>query len=235
MNEDKTSPTVGVIGGMGPAAAIDFMHKVVALTPAERDEQHVHMILDNDPTVPSRQDALLAGGEDPGPAIAAIGQRLEVAGADFLVMVCNTAHAFVGPLQSRVRIPLVSIIDVTVDACRGFKRVGVLATDGCIRSRIYQDAMERNDVECVLPTDAEIVQLTAVIAAVKAGNLGDAVVQGTVQVANALVERGAEAIVVGCTEISLFLEPGTLTVPLLSSTDLLAEYVVTRCSETRQA
>ena len=111
--------TVGVLGGMGPDATVDFMSKVIAATPAEKDQDHLRMLVDSNPHVPNRQEALLRGGEDPGPVLAAMAKGLQAAGADFLVMPCNTAHAFKDAIIEAVDIPLVSIIDVSVDACAG--------------------------------------------------------------------------------------------------------------------
>ncbi len=88
------SKVVGVLGGMGPEATVDFMARVIALTPTRTDEDHVRMIVDNNPHIPSRQTALLDDGEEPGPVIAAMAAGLETAGADFLVMPCNTAHVY---------------------------------------------------------------------------------------------------------------------------------------------
>ncbi len=85
------SRTVGVLGGMGPDATVDFMAKVIALTPATKDQDHIRMIIDHNPKVPNRQTAILDNGEDPGPDLAATATRLDTAGADFLVIPCNTA------------------------------------------------------------------------------------------------------------------------------------------------
>ncbi|MGY9013879.1 MAG: aspartate/glutamate racemase family protein, partial [Rhodospirillales bacterium] len=87
--------TVGVIGGMGPEATVELMSRIIAKTPANDDVDHIHMIVDNDPKIPSRIKALLEGtGEDPGPYIANMARKLQTAGADFLVMPCNTAHLY---------------------------------------------------------------------------------------------------------------------------------------------
>ena len=215
--------TAGVLGGMGPDATVDFMAKVIAATSAETDQDHARMLVDHNPKVPDRQAALLANGEDPGPVLAAMAKGLQNAGADFLVMPCNTAHAFASDIRAAVSIPLVSIIDVTVDACRSKGAVGVLATDGCLNTGIYQDALQQANIECVLPTADETAELMRLIAAIKAGDRGEAVASGMRDVANAQVAKGARAIIAGCTEIPLVLTDDLLEVPLVSSTDVLAE------------
>lgn len=217
---------VGVLGGMGPDATADFMSRVIRATPAEKDQDHLRMLVDNNPHVPNRQEALLRGGEDPGPTLAAMARGLEAAGADFLVMPCNTAHAFVHAITEAVDIPLVSIIDATVDACGDAGMIGVLATDGCLASGVFQEALADRGRVAVLPDDAEMDALMGLIRRIKAGDTDSDVVVGMRAIAKALAFRGAEVIVAGCTEIPLVLDQGMLDVPLVSSTDALAQATV---------
>ena len=218
--------TVGVLGGMGPDATVDFMSKVIAATPAEKDQDHLRLLVDSNPHVPNRQEALLRGGEDPGPALAAMAKGLEAAGADFLVMPCNTAHAFRGAIVEAVEIPLVSIIDVSVDACEGATAVGILATDGCIASGVFQEAFASRGQVTVLPDEGELQELMRLVTRIKAGDQGADVSAGMRSLADALVARGAQTIIAGCTEIPLVLKPEVLDVPLVSSTDVLAAATV---------
>jgi aspartate racemase len=115
---------------MGPEATVDFMAAVIAFPPAETDQDHVHMIVDNDPTIPARQEAILRAGADPGSAMAAMAKRLRDAGTDFLVIPCNTTYAFASQVTAALDIPLLSIIDVSVAACGVFDKLGPLATEG---------------------------------------------------------------------------------------------------------
>ena len=215
--------TVGVLGGMGPDATADFMSRVIRATPAVKDQDHLRMLVDNNPHVPNRQDALLRGGEDPGPALASMAMGLAAAGADFLVMPCNTAHAFARAITAAVDIPLLSIIDVTVEACGDAAAIGVLATDGCIKSGVFQEALAGREV---LPSDAETVELMSLITRIKAGDTGSEVAESMRELARALVARGAEVIIAGCTEIPLVLDADRVDVPLVSSTDALARATV---------
>jgi aspartate racemase len=221
---------VGVLGGMGPDATVDFMAKVIALTPADKDQDHVRMIIDHNPTVPNRQSAILDDGEDPRPAIAAMAMRLETAGADFLVIPCNTAYVFQDSILDAVGIPLVSIIDETIAAIAalspGADTVGVLATDGCLKANIYQSALRDNELQSVLPSHEESAQLMDLIGKTKAGDQGEAVSGAMQELASALVSRGAQAIIAGCTEIPLVLDETMISVPLISSTDVLAQRTV---------
>ena len=218
--------TVGVLGGLGPDATVDFMSRVIELTPADKDQDHIPMIVDHNPSVPNRQAAILKDGESPGPLLAEMARRLQDAGADFLVIVCNSAHAFTADLEAATSIPLLSIIDVTADACEPYDAVAVLATDGCIASGVYQQALERRGINVVLPDADELAELMRLINAIKAGDQGEQVTSAMQAVARAQVAKGAKAIVAGCTEIPLVLRDGALDVPVVSSTDVLAAATV---------
>ncbi len=217
---------VGVLGGMGPEATVDFMSRVIRLTPADRDQDHLRMLVDSNPHVPNRQDALLRDGEDPGPALAAMARGLETAGADFLVMPCNTAHAFSDAIEAAVSIPLVSIIDVTVEACGRAAKVGVLATDGCLASGVFQQVLAERGKDAILPDAVETEALMRLVTRIKAGDTGADIADGMRNLAQALVARGAGVIIAGCTEIPLVLDAGMLGVPLVSSTEALARATV---------
>jgi aspartate racemase len=227
MNKSKT---VGVLGGMGPDATVDFMAKVISLTSADKDQDHLHMLIDHNPTVPNRQTFILGGDEDPGPAMAAMARRLEAAGADFLVIPCNTAYAFQKSILDVVSIPLISIIDESIDAigekAPDAKAVGLLATNGCLQAGVYQSAMAAKDLVAVMPEGDELEQLMILVNGIKAGHKGSDVSASMRKLAQALVDRGAAAIIAGCTEIPLVLDDSMLEVPLISSTDVLAQRTV---------
>src|SRR5262245_56844098 len=103
--------TIGVIGGMGPAATLAFFGKLLEATHAERDQDHLRVLIDNNPRVPDRNAAIAGRGPSPGPQLAESARGLELAGADFLVIACNTAHAFASEIEAAVAIPLMSMID----------------------------------------------------------------------------------------------------------------------------
>ena len=222
----------GVLGGMGPEATVDFMAKVIALTAGDKDQDHIPMLVDHNPAVPNRQDAILGDGEDPGPAMAAMARRLEAAGADFLVIPCNTAYVFQQSIIDAVDIPLVSIIDETIaelpDNCGA---VGLLATDGCLKAGVYQRGLAERGFEAIEPTGEDMDELMRTVYAIKAGDTGPAVAESMRLLANTLVAQGASAIIAGCTEIPLVLNESMLDVPLLCSTDILAARTVQLATE----
>jgi aspartate racemase len=211
---------------MGPDATVDFMAKVIAMTDAGCDQEHVRMLVDHNPHVPNRQEAILADGEDPGPALAAMAAGLEARCADFLVIPCNTAYVFEDAILAATNIPLISIITESVAAVRsiapGSNSVGLLATDGCLRAGIYQSGVESSGMTIVMPTAEELDEIMILIRVVKAGKQDSETTAAMKKLAAALVSRGAEAIIAGCTEIPLVLGAGDTSVPLVSSTDALA-------------
>ncbi len=190
------------------------------------------MLVDHNPAVPNRQDAILGDGEDPGPAMAAMARRLEAAGADFLVIPCNTAYVFQQSIIDAVDIPLVSIIDETIaelpDNCGA---VGLLATDGCLKAGVYQRGLAERGFEAIEPTGEDMDELMRTVYAIKAGDTGPAVAESMRLLANTLVAQGASAIIAGCTEIPLVLNESMLDVPLLCSTDILAARTVQLATE----
>ena len=225
----STERIAGVMGGLGPEATVDFMARVLALTPAEKDQDHIHLLVDQNPGVPNRQEAILRGAEDPAPALAAMARRLEAAGADFIVMPCNAAHAFQPAIEAAITVPFISIVDVTVEAVRHHGRsVGLMATPAGIAGGTYQAAMRAvagNDALLVFD-DAEREAFMSLVYAIKAGDRGPDVASGMRALATALVSRGADVLIAGCTEIPLVLGPGDIDVPLVVSTDELARRTI---------
>jgi len=229
-----TRPLVGVIGGVGPLATAYFLGKVVRLTVAERDQDHVDMIVFDHASIPDRTAFIVgASPEDPGPVMADDARRLAAFGADFLVVPCNTAHNFTDQVVAAVDIPVVSIIDETVREAEarvaGLSAVGLLATTGTAASGVYQRALEARGIRCLLPDDADqAVVMSVIYDQVKAGLRGD--VDAIRGVADRLVGAGAQAVLLGCTELSVVAEDeGLLADPLyVDSLDVLARATIER-------
>lgn len=202
---------IGVLGGMGPLATVDFMKKIIDATPAAGDQSHVPVLAHNDPRIPDRSDAILGKGPSPLPALLRGVQTLAAAGARCIAVPCNTAHHWHAELAAQSPVPLLHIADAVSDAvrARGARRIGLLATDGTLQAGIYQRRIDMPDIAWLTPDAAEQKQVMAGIRAVKAGELA----QGRLlleAVARALLARGAEVIVLACTEIPLALESGAI-------------------------
>lgn len=213
---------------MGPQATVDFMARVIAATGATSDQEHIHMIVDHNPQVPNRHAAIAGTAPSIGPDLAAMAQRLEGAGADFLVMVCNTAHAFTDDIRAAVSIPFVSIIDVVMEALprHPARRVGLMAAQGCLQARLYQDALQLAGHEAVLWTDGELARFMDIIYRIKSGDRAVDIAPGLRRLAAELEFRGADILVAGCTEVPMFLSHSDTTAPMLSSTDLLVRRTI---------
>lgn len=234
-----TSPSpspglVGVLGGMGPLATVDFMQKLVAATPATRDQEHVPALISCIPQIPDRTQAFQGKGESPLPALIACAKRLEAAGVGIIVIPCNTAHLWFEEIQAQLTIPLLHIVDATLKkaaaATGEAPRFGLLATEATMASGLYmrRPACATNGklVQWLLPTAMEIRDwITPGIAAVKAGKLD----QGRgllVQAAHALHGRGAAAVVLGCTEIPVVLNDENSPLATIDATAALAQSAV---------
>ena len=218
--------TLGVLGGMGPAATLDFLAKLQRATPAVVDQDHLRVLVDLNPKVPDRNAALAGTGRSPGPVLAAMAAGLERAGADGLVMVCNSAHAFTGDIRAAlIRTPLIGIIEQTVTAVRRehpqVRRVGLLAAAACLDARLYQDAFEAAGVAVTAPEGELRARFMALLYRIKAAELGSAARADMAAIAQTLIDQGAELIVSGCTEVPLVLGSADLQAPLVDSTDVL--------------
>jgi len=222
--------TVGVLGGMGPLATVDFMGKVIKRTPARCDQEHVPMLVHSVPQIPDRTAAILRGGEDPLPHLVRGAQKLESIGADFIAIPCNTAHNWHKGIQDSVKIPVLHIVDAAVDDIheRGIEngRIGILATEGTIAANVYSDRLKTHGYTPVIPNAAEQKVVSDGIAAVKAGDLekGRTHLKG---IAKHLLDDGAKAIILGCTEIPVALEKEpTILEHSIDATDALARKTV---------
>jgi len=223
---DQSRKIAGVMGGMGPDATVDFMARVLAMTDSGRDQDHVHMIVDQDPTVPNRQTAIDGGVDDVTPKLAEMAMRLERAGADFLVLVCNTAHVFLSGVREETSIPFISIIEESISevdrVAPGARTIGVMATHGCLDTGIYQDAIVRSGREAVIPDESGRAELMRLINAIKAGDKSADIAAGMEAIAQSLVNDGADVIIGGCTEIPIVFEGDDFAVPVIASTNVLA-------------
>jgi aspartate racemase len=220
--------TVGVIGGLGPAATLDFFDRILKRTKALRDQDHLRLIIDNNTKLPDRNVAARGEGPAPGAAIAAAAKGLETAGADFIVMACNTAHAYEPDIRAAIDVPFLSMIDETVKAAAELRpeHVGVLAADGCLSANLYQDGLKKAGVKTILlPPDSQR-SFMELIYRIKAGDTGETVRRSMAVLAKKLEAQGAEVIIAGCTEVPLVLTQDDVEAELISSTDVLVEKTI---------
>jgi aspartate racemase len=199
---------IGVVGGVGPAATVDFMHKIVRNTPATRDQDHIKVLVEQNPQIPDRTESLIGEGQDPTLSLYATCKKLEAGDADIIAIPCNTAHAFVDRIQPFLNVPIVNMLTVTVDYLRttfpALREVGLLATSGTIASGVYQHALEAAGLVQVVPGPALQARVMYAIygpRGVKAGYTSGECMEDIAAAVDALIERGVEVIILGCTAV----------------------------------
>ena len=222
---------VGIIGGMGPEATVDLMARIIKVTPAVDDVDHIRMIVDNNPKVPSRIKALIDGnGESPIPYLQEMARRLESWGVDFLAMPCNTAHHYHPDIQKAVTIKVLNMIDLTVESVieqyPDLKCAGLLASTAVIRLKLFERPFTAKKVIIQTPADRYQMGIMHAIKKIKTSNYGGEVVEAIQLAADDLVEKGAEVLLVACTEISIISKQIASTVRILDSAQILAESIV---------
>ncbi|MGF6771000.1 aspartate racemase [Paraburkholderia sp. GAS199] len=242
---------VGVVGGVGPAATVDFMGKLVRNTPAARDQDHLKVLVEQNPQIPDRTDALIGHGDDPTLALYAACKALEERGADIVAIPCNTAHAFVDAIQPSLGVPVVNMPDCTADSLResfpGLREVGVLATTGTLASRVYEKALGSHGFAQIVPGAAAQTRLMNAIygpRGAKAGHTSGECLDDLYAAVDDLVAQGVRVIVLGCSELPMLLRestlvrPGGVIVRLVDPTDVLAKRCVAHAlgaAQTREA
>lgn len=232
-----STATLGVLGGMGPAATADFLAKLADRTPATRDQDHLRTIVYSDPTTPDRSEAIQDLGPSPLPAMVAGLQFLERNKVDLIAIPCNTAHYWFTELQQAVDTPIVHIVDALLEQVRqeapDVQALGLLATNGTLEARIYHDALRRAGISALDLTDLGPANpVMSGIRAVKSGALV-AARDSLNEAMTTLVERGADGVVYGCTDVSaaLDLPPAGIDVRAWDSASALALACIERLQD----
>lgn len=221
---------IGILGGMGPEATADLFMRIIKATPAKRDQDHLRVIIDCNPKIPDRTAAILGGGSSPLPEMIKTARNLEKAGVDFIIIPCNTAHFYYEELRKSVKVPILNMVELTAQTIRerfpNVKKVGLIGTTGTVKARIYDQALEKDGVEVIYPSEGLQDQvMMAIYDNIKAGRPleGKRII---VRVANHLIEEGAKIIICGCTEVSLVLKGEDVPVPIIDPLQILAEKAV---------
>lgn len=219
---------VGIIGGMGPEATVEFMRRLIAATPARDDRDHLHMLVDNNPKIPSRIAAIIEGtGEDPAPMLCEMAKGLQAQGADFLVIPCNTAHYYLLTIASCVRIPLLDMVALSARkllAAQGRpRRIGMLASPAVRMVGLYSERFEQAGLQTIFPGKPDESRLLEIVKAVKSGAFGDPHREDYARIARALGDQGADAFLIACTELSVIGPPDGIVLPVFDTLDVLVE------------
>lgn len=198
---------LGVLGGVGPLATIYFADLVVKMTDAKTDQEHIAMVILNHSSIPDRTEYIMDKSKpNPLPVMVNDAKMLEEDSCDYIVIPCNTAHYFYDEIQKSVSIPIINILEETVKYCEktipDIKRIGVLATDGTIKSMAYQNIIEKHGLECIVPSQEDQQSVMNIIYnQVKAGKEVD--IFEFHRIIGDLKKLGCDAVILGCTELSI--------------------------------
>ena len=206
---------------------MELFRRIIALTPAKKDQDHLRIVIDNNPQIPDRTAAILGKGESPLSLLIETARNLERAGADLIAIPCNTAHFYLSEVQKAVKVPIIDMIGETVSRVEA-GRVGLLATDGTRKSGVYSRACAARGIDIVYPSASDQKWLMEGIYAIKSGAAPDKFQEGIIGVIERIKDAGAGAAILGCTELSLIPVPDATLIPVYDALTVLAQVAVSR-------
>lgn len=221
--------SIGILGGMGPLATADLFQKIVLHTAATCDNGHIRIYMDNNPSIPDRTTAILHGGDTPLPRMLESAKKLEVCGADYIMMPCNTAHYFLPQLEEGVSVPFISILEETVKAgSMKFpgKTAGVLCTTGTYLTKLYDNTLTKHNVSFRNPSDEGKELLMEAIFAIKGGKSVLYLKDKIISMLNGMKDAGVDYFIFGCTELPILAQELEIDVPFVDSTLELAKSAI---------
>ena len=229
MTSTKLKRRVGILGGMGPEATVLLMARVVAMTDARDDHDHVPLMVDNNTQVPSRIKAILEkSGEDPGPTLVNMAVRLAENNAEALAMPCNTAHHYAALIEDAVQIPFLNMVDLTVNRVVSMeltdRSVGLLASPAVQSTGIFDRALAKHRIRTVYPADQG--DMLSAIRAVKSDSEDHGARRTLKKAACELMDTGVDVLLVACSELSIIAEAIPTTYPRFDTIDVLAEEII---------
>lgn len=221
--------TIGILGGMGPEATSLMFELIIKNTKAKTDQTHIPVAIYSNPKVPPRTDAILKTGPDPTPHLIKGAKKLMEAGADFIIMPCVTAHYFLPQVTKQIKFPFLSLLDESLkwasEKIPGLKKAGIVSSTGTLISQLFHKTFAGAGIEILGPTTEEQDQVMEAIfgnKGIKAGFTSGFPKDIIVGTAKNLIDRGAEAVIAGCTEVPLVLEEKDISVPLIEPMKITA-------------
>jgi aspartate racemase len=217
--------TIGIIGGMGPLAAARLFERIVVLTKACNDNEHIPLIIDNNTNIPDRTKFILNDGDNPTRELVRSAIRLEMMGADVIIIACNTAHYYYDEITKFVRVPIINMIEETAKYIKSsypnIKCAGLLATEGTCRSGIYEREFGKSGLEIIIPEQEEQQHITELIYDIKKGR-ADIDPTNAIKLVSKLKDQGAEVIILGCTELPIAASRFNICSSYVDSSEVLA-------------
>ncbi len=217
--------------GVAPYATIDFLQKISDLTPAAKDWDHVRIILDNNIKIPSRGRALELGEESPVKYIRKSIKGLKYAGADFVVILCNTAHIFYDEVTSDLNIQVLNMVSETLEYIllnnTEISSIGVLGSNNTVKYKLYNKYCPKDSpIRIYYPTEQQKL-VAEIIESIKQGKSNSELKRQLIQIAKNFIKNSKiEALIIGCTELSTLLKNGDLKVPVFDSNEILARVAI---------
>ncbi|MGQ9508334.1 MAG: aspartate/glutamate racemase family protein [Thermodesulfobacteriota bacterium] len=228
---------IGILGGMGPEATIDLFTKIVKGTKVRRDQDHFRILIDNNTKIPDRTLAIQGKGPSPVPHLVRSAKLLEKGGADFILIPCVTAHYYYETLKKRIQIPILHILHIILETAKfvkenykGIQKIGLIATTGTIQTGLFQNVFSSEGFELILPSSE--VQKRLVMKAIygkrgiKTIGPSEASKNLILKACESLIQKGAQLIIAGCTEIPLVLKEGDVSVPVVDPVSILAKAAI---------
>ncbi|HHT50086.1 MAG TPA: aspartate/glutamate racemase family protein [Eubacteriaceae bacterium] len=220
---------IGIIGGMGPEATANLYLKIIRATHVEKDQDHYRVIIDGNSKIPDRTAAILSQGESPISGMIEAGKNLEKLGVDLALIPCITAHYFINEVQKQLSIPILNALEELNNYIKSYypsiKKIGILATSGTIKSKLFNRYIQ--DIEIIIPHTAsqeeKVMKAIYGERGIKAGNIEGEPLELLIMASNELIEKGAELIIAGCTEVGLVLKPHHIPKPLIDPMDVAVE------------
>ena len=227
--------TLGIIGGMGPEATAQLYMKMIKATKVKRDQDHFRIIIDSNPKIPDRTKAILGLGESPVPYIIETAKNLEKMGVDIACIPCMTSHYFFDEIQAGVEMKIMNAFEELNNYLQknfqGIIKIGVLATTGTRNTKIFEKYLK--DMEIIYPderfqSDYVMEAIYGEGTGIKSGVTEGRPVELLIEAGNNVIEKGAEVVILGCTEIGLVLKKDSLSKPSVDPMDVMAEFMVRR-------
>lgn len=226
--------SIGILGGMGPLATCNMMEKIIGFTSAEKDQDYPRIYVDCNTNIPDRTNAILNGGADPVPSMVESATKLESMGADFLIMPCNTAHYFYNDVSKNIEIPVLHMVEETAKFIKekGIKKVGLLATSGTVKSKLYTNFLNDCNIDVIIPDDTQQSKVMAMIYdGIKAGNM-DFPVDDFMEVIRELKKQEAEIMILGCTELPIVWDRYCIDEAFVDPMEVISKVAITKAGYT---
>ncbi|WIV13327.1 amino acid racemase [Proteiniborus sp. MB09-C3] len=220
---------IGILGGMGPDATCVLFERIIRFTNAKCDSEHIRVIIDNNPKIPDRTGAILGKSVSPVSELVKTAANLQNSGVDFIIIPCITSHYYFKEIQKEINVPILNALEITKEyidkQCTNINKIGVIATSGTVKTNLFQNLLK--DKEIIIPTEEEqreyVMEIIYGKDGVKAGNRSGKLKDYLAEIVEKLKGRGAEAIIAGCTEISIVLEQSDIDIPLIDPLTLMAQ------------